>query len=271
MTMKKERLDVLLVQKGFFETREKAKRSIMAGVVFADDECADKPGMKVKTDAVLRIKGEVMPYVSRGGLKLEKAIQVFNLRCSNKIVLDIGASTGGFTDCAIQHGAARVYAVDVGYNQLAWSLRVHPQVIVKERMNFRYASPEDFTEGEPEFAVVDVSFISLKLMLPPLYQILSDDGEACLLIKPQFEAGRDKVGKKGIVRDTAVHEEVITNICDFAHSTGFAVTGLDYSPITGGDGNVEFLLHISKNQSTTSPCSPVIIQEVVMKATHQFK
>ncbi|MFB4164607.1 TlyA family RNA methyltransferase [Alteribacillus sp. JSM 102045] len=242
--MKKERIDVLLVEQGFFESREKAKRSIMAGLVLADNERVDKPGTKIERTADLRLKGEPVPYVSRGGLKLEKALKVFPLDLKDKIVLDIGASTGGFTDCALQNGASRVYAVDVGYNQLAWKLRKHEKVEVMERFNFRYAAPEHFQKGKPEAAVADVSFISLKLLLPPLSNILAEDSQVCLLIKPQFEAGREKVGKKGIIRDAKVHRQVIDDILFFAESAGFTPKGIDYSPITGGDGNIEFLLYM---------------------------
>ncbi|WP_240378073.1 TlyA family RNA methyltransferase [Bacillus piscicola] len=241
----KERLDVLLVEKGLFDTREKAKRAIMAGLVLVKDERIDKPGTKIDRSSPLRVKGSISPFVSRGGHKLEKALQVFPLDLMDKVVVDIGASTGGFTDCALQNGATFVYAVDVGYNQLAWKLRNHEQVEVMERFNFRYAKEEHFLKGKPEVAVADVSFISLKLLLPPLTQILAEKAEACLLIKPQFEAGRDKVGKKGIVRDDHVHREVIADIATFADSIGFSAVGLDYSPITGGDGNIEFLLYVT--------------------------
>ncbi|SFE31276.1 TlyA family RNA methyltransferase [Alteribacillus iranensis] len=241
--MKKERVDILLVEQGFFETREQAKRSIMAGQVYMEEERVDKPGTKIDRTASLQVKGKKMPYVSRGGLKLEKALRVFHFHVEGKIVLDIGSSTGGFTDCSLQHGARRVFAVDVGYNQLAWKLRNHSQVEVMERYNFRHASPEDFNE-KPEVAVADVSFISLKLLLPPLTNILAENSDICLLIKPQFEAGREKVGKKGIVRDPNVHREVIEDIISFSASQGFHPVDIDYSPITGGDGNIEFLLHL---------------------------
>lgn len=240
----KERVDLLLVEQGFFDTREQAKRAIMAGQIYIDSERVDKPGMKLERTTYLRVKGSTLPYVSRGGLKLEKALNVFPILVKDKVVLDIGASTGGFTDCALQNGAALVYAVDVGYNQLAWKLRSHEQVEVMERFNFRYASAADFTKGKPKVAVADVSFISLKLLLPPLTDILAENADICLLIKPQFEAGREKVGKKGIVRDPLVHFEVAEDIICFATSEGFAPIGLDYSPITGGDGNIEFLLHL---------------------------
>ncbi|MDA3131144.1 TlyA family RNA methyltransferase [Aliibacillus thermotolerans] len=268
--MKKVRADVLLVEKGYFESREQAKRSIMAGLVYADDEPVDKPGAKIDSTALIRVKGETHPYVSRGGLKLEKAIASFGLSFQNKIVLDIGASTGGFTDCALQHGAKLVYAVDVGYNQLAWKLRNHKQVEVMERYNFRYASKEDFTKGKVEIAVADVSFISLKLLLPPLCELLTNDADVCLLIKPQFEAGKEKVGKKGIVRNADVHVEVISDIVTFSSQLQFVPWGLDYSPITGGDGNIEYLFHakwLPKN-TVTSAFSITNIPEIV-RAAHR--
>ncbi|SDH51444.1 23S rRNA (cytidine1920-2'-O)/16S rRNA (cytidine1409-2'-O)-methyltransferase [Alteribacillus persepolensis] len=271
--MKKERIDVLLVEKGYFDSREKAKRSIMAGLVLADEERIDKPGMKVDTSINIRIKGQETPYVSRGGLKLEKALQVFPLEMKDKLVLDIGASTGGFTDCALQNGAQLVYAVDVGYNQLSWKLRQHEQVEVMERYNFRYAKMEDFKKGAPNVAVADVSFISLKLLLPPLTEILEENSSLCLLIKPQFEAGKDKVGKKGVVRDKQTHHMVISDILSFASSLGFTPQGLDFSPITGGDGNIEFLLFmqwLSDNARTKNNLDQDI-QTVVNNAHQQFQ
>lgn len=242
--MKKERVDVLLHERGLSETREKAKRAIMAGIVFSNERRIDKPGEKIEIDAPLRIKGKDMPYVSRGGLKLEKALEVFDITVEGKTFIDIGSSTGGFTDCALQKGAVKAYAVDVGTNQLAWKLRSDERVIVMEKTNFRYCTAEDFNEGTPEFATIDVSFISLSLILPALANILKIGGDCIALVKPQFEAGRDQVGKKGIVRDKKVHVEVLETIVTFAKNIGFDVVNVDYSPITGGDGNVEFLLHI---------------------------
>ncbi|SDN40405.1 TlyA family RNA methyltransferase [Alkalicoccus daliensis] len=244
--MKKERIDVLLVEQGFFESREKAKRSVMAGLVLADGERVDKAGAKVAIEAELTIKGNAIPYVSRGGLKLERAVKEFKLSLEEKIVLDIGASTGGFTDCALQNGAKLVYALDVGYNQLAWKLRQHEQVVVMERTNFRYCTLEDFPQGRPEFATIDVSFISLKLILPVLKDILTADGEVSALIKPQFEAGREQVGKKGIVRDRKVHESVIEEMITFSELLGFTVQNIIPSPIRGGEGNIEFLMHLQR-------------------------
>ncbi|WP_419393706.1 TlyA family RNA methyltransferase [Cytobacillus praedii] len=245
MKIKKERLDVLLVERGLAETREKAKRTIMAGLVFSNESRLDKPGEKVNSDIPLRIKGKVLPYVSRGGLKLEKALKIFNLNVKDKVLLDIGASTGGFTDCALQNGAKMSYALDVGYNQLAWKLRQDERVVVMERTNFRYVTPADLTKGMPNFASIDVSFISLKLILPVLKTLLVLNSDVVALVKPQFEAGREQVGKKGIVRDSKVHEQVLEMIIDFSLGLGYNVCDISFSPITGGDGNIEFLLHLS--------------------------
>ena len=246
---KKQRIDVLLVEKGLIDTREKAKRCIMAGLVYVDGDRVDKPGTKVNTDSELFLKGQAIPYVSRGGLKLEKAISEFNLDLDDKIVLDIGASTGGFTDCALQSGANLVYALDVGYNQLAWKLRQHERVIVMERTNFRHVKPEVFDKGMPDFATIDVSFISLKLILPVLKTILKPGGEVSALVKPQFEAGRGEVGKKGIVRDPRIHEKVLNTIVEFSEKEGYTVENIVASPIRGGEGNIEFLLHLKLNET----------------------
>lgn len=244
--MEKERADVLVVQQGLCESREKAKRLIMAGQIYnQNNERIDKVGEKLPITSQLHIKGETLKYVSRGGLKLEKALNHFELNISNKYVLDIGASTGGFTDVALQNGAKLSYALDVGYNQLDWKLRQDDRVVVMERVNFRYAQLDDFTMGQPDFATIDVSFISLQLILPNLATILKVGSPVVALIKPQFEAGREKVGKKGIVKDSAVHEEVITTILHFAMQHGYAVSGLTFSPITGGSGNIEFLAHLT--------------------------
>lgn len=244
MKTRKERIDVLLVERGLAETREKAKRAIMAGLVYTNEERLDKPGEKVNEDIPLAIKGKALPYVSRGGLKLEKALEVFAVDVKDKILLDIGASTGGFTDCALQNGAKMSYALDVGYNQLAWKLRQDERVVVMERTNFRYVTAADLSGEMPNFAVIDVSFISLTLILPVLKTLLVQGSDIVTLIKPQFEAGREQVGKKGIVRDKKVHLEVIEKMIDFSISQGYSVMDLSYSPITGGDGNIEFLLHL---------------------------
>jgi len=245
--MKKERIDVLLAQQGFFDSREGAKRAVMAGIVLVNDERIDKPGEKVLVDAVIRIKGEISPYVGRGGLKLERAIEVFGLDLTDRIVLDVGASTGGFTDCALQNGARFSYAVDVGYNQLAWKLRQDERVISLERTNFRYMEPEALAFGLPSFACVDVSFISLRLILPTLERMLTPGGEAVLLIKPQFEAGREQVGKNGIVKEAKVHTQVIRDVVDFVEGLKFGVLGLTPSPIKGSEGNIEFLIHLTRH------------------------
>ncbi|AMV62229.1 RNA binding methyltransferase FtsJ like [Pediococcus damnosus] len=243
--MKKERVDVLLVSQGLFDTREKAKRAVMAGEILGEnEERLDKPGSKISVDTELHFKGKPMPYVSRGGLKLEKALKVFKISVQGKTVLDIGSSTGGFTDVMLQNGAKMSYALDVGTNQLVWKLREDPRVVVMENTNFRYAKLADFTHGQPEFASIDVSFISLKLILPALKQIIKPNGSVVALIKPQFEAGKDKVGKHGIIRDPKVHEEVLKNTLNMAVENGYNVVGLDFSPIKGGEGNIEFLMHI---------------------------
>jgi 23S rRNA (cytidine1920-2'-O)/16S rRNA (cytidine1409-2'-O)-methyltransferase len=244
MKSKKERLDVLLVERGLIETREKAKRAVMAGIVYSKEERLDKPGEKVDSEIPLTIKGNVLPYVSRGGLKLEKALTVFGITVNGKKMIDIGSSTGGFTDCALQNGALMSYALDVGYNQLAWKLRQDERVVVMERTNFRYVTPADLTMGMPEFASIDVSFISLTLILPVLKTLLTPNSDVVALIKPQFEAGKSQVGKKGIVRDPDVHTFVIEKIVKHSIQEGYNVEDLSFSPITGGDGNIEFLIHL---------------------------
>ena len=256
--MEKKRIDVLLVEQGFFDSREKAKRAIMAGIVHNDHEIIDKPGTKVPVDMELFVKGTVMPYVSRGGLKLEKALKIFDISMQNRVMVDIGSSTGGFTDCALQNGAQRVYAVDVGTNQLVWKLRNDPRVIVKEKTNFRYATRDLFENGIPNIATIDVSFISLTKVLLPVYHLLKSGGEVVCLIKPQFEAGREKVGKKGVVRDAKVHQEVIEKVMEYAKSIGFAPQHLEFSPIKGPEGNIEYLLHIVKTDTE----NPVKEQEL---------
>ncbi|MFE5322890.1 TlyA family RNA methyltransferase [Paenibacillus sp. NPDC056579] len=258
MAADKERLDILLVEQGFFESREKAKASIMAGLVLVDDEPMDKAGTKIPRTAKLVVKGAVHPYVSRGGLKLEKALKLFEIDLTGVTMLDIGASTGGFTDCALQNGASYVYAIDVGYNQLDWSLRSDSRVNVMERTNFRFMQPSDLKGPQPSFASIDVSFISLKLILPPLKNILVENGEVVALIKPQFEAGREKVPKTGVVREPAVHKEVLQTILTFATDNGYVLKGLTFSPIKGGEGNVEFLAFFRCNTDET----PISAQEM---------
>ena len=215
--MEKKRIDLLLVEQGFFDSREKAKRAIMAGIVHNDHEIIDKPGTKVPVDMKLFVKGSVMPYVSRGGLKLEKALKYFDITMTDRVMVDIGSSTGGFTDCALQNKAKRVYAVDVGTNQLVWKLRNDPRVVVKEKTNFRHATTDLFEYELPNIATIDVSFISLKLIFEPLKDILNDGDDIVALIKPQFEAGREDVGKKGIVKDAKIHQRVIENVISYAN------------------------------------------------------
>ncbi|HHW37158.1 MAG TPA: TlyA family RNA methyltransferase [Bacillales bacterium] len=269
MSAKKERVDVLLVERGLCETREKAKRAIMAGLVYTPEERIDKPGVKIEIDRPLELKGKVMPYVSRGGLKLEKAIKVFDLNLQDKIVLDIGASTGGFTDCSLQNGAKLVYALDVGYNQLAWKLRQDERVVVMERTNFRYVTPADLTHGLPSFSTIDVSFISLKLILPVLKTILANGGDVICLVKPQFEAGKDEVGKKGIVRDRKVHSKVLEDIIQFVSAIGYSVKNASFSPITGGEGNIEFLLHLNWNGDDEEQQSSAIDVAKIVQDAHE--
>ena len=247
----KERLDVLLVQEGYAASREKAKAIIMAGDVFVDGQREDKAGTTFDPSKIkLEVRGSTLPYVSRGGLKLEKAIRQFGLLLSDKICMDIGASTGGFTDCMLQNGAKKVYSVDVGHGQLDWKLRNDNRVVCMEKTNFRYMVPEDI-EDEPDFASVDVSFISLTKILLPARALLKEDGEMVCLIKPQFEAGEEKVGKKGVVKEPAVHEEVIRKVVDFADLLGFEILHLDFSPIKGPEGNIEYLVHLRKNSQRT--------------------
>lgn len=241
----KERLDILLVKRNLAPSREKAKAMIMAGNVFVDNQREDKAGSTFEDTVSIEIHGNTLKYVSRGGLKLEKAMSHFDLKLDGKICMDIGASTGGFTDCMLQNGAAKVYAVDVGYGQFAWKLRQDERVVCMEKTNIRYVTPEDIAD-KLDFASVDVSFISLTKVLGPARDLLKGDGEMVCLIKPQFEAGREKVGKKGVVRERAVHLEVIEKILAFAEDNGFSVLHLEYSPIKGPEGNIEYLMHIKK-------------------------
>ncbi|RUL56923.1 MULTISPECIES: TlyA family RNA methyltransferase [Lysinibacillus] len=267
----KERVDILLVERGLCETREKAKRSIMAGLVFSNEIRIDKAGEKISVDAPLQVKGSQLKYVSRGGLKLEKALEVFDLSVKDKLMLDIGSSTGGFTDCALQNGAKHCYALDVGSNQLAWKIRSDERVTVMEKTNFRYSKPEDFTNGLPEFATIDVSFISLSLILPVLKTILIPGGDVMALVKPQFEAGRENVGKKGIVRDPKVHLDVLLDTAKMASDIGFIVKNASYSPITGGEGNIEFLFHLV-NPMLNEEIEPFTnFQQVVEDAHNELK
>jgi len=263
----KERIDVLLVQKGFYSSREQAKRAVMAGIVRDDYDIIDKPGTKIDVNSNLFVKGDTMRYVSRGGLKLEKALQLFTISIEDKVVADIGSSTGGFSDCALQNGAKKIYAIDVGTNQLVWKLRNDPRVIVKEKTNFRYANKELFSEGIPDFVCIDVSFISLMHIFTPLAQIVDNGTPVIALIKPQFEAGKGAVGKKGIVRDAKVHAEVIYKVKSFSEEVGFSLEKLTFSPITGGEGNIEFLGLFVKNGNT----EPIDVERVVNEAHLNLK
>ncbi len=262
----KERLDVLLVKQGLASSREKAKAMIMAGDVFVNDNREDKPGDCFDPEkSRIRVKGPGLKYVSRGGLKLEKAVEVFGVDVSGKVCMDIGASTGGFTDCMLQNGAVKVFAVDVGYGQLAWKLRQDPRVVCMEKTNIRYVTPEDI--GEPlDFASVDVSFISLTKVLPVACTLLRPMACMVCLIKPQFEAGREKVGKKGVVRDPKVHEEVIQKIVDHVRFIGFSVMGLDFSPVKGPEGNIEYLLYIQKTDKEEDSFNDGLVETVVRQA-----
>ncbi len=247
----KERLDILLVKKGLAPSREKAKAMIMSGNVFVDGQREDKAGTSFPEEVNIEIHGNTLKYVSRGGLKLEKAMNHFDISLEGKVCMDIGASTGGFTDCMLQNGASKVYAVDVGYGQFAWKLRQDERVVCMEKTNIRYVTPQDI-DDVLDFASVDVSFISLTKVLGPARELLKDHGQMVCLIKPQFEAGREKVGKKGVVREKSVHLEVIETVLGFAKELGFSVLNLEYSPIKGPEGNIEYLMHIEKTDEVSS-------------------
>lgn len=264
----KERLDVLLVKKGLAASREKAKSIIMSGVVFVDGQREDKAGSTFDEEKEIVIKGKTLKYVSRGGLKLEKAMKNFDIELKDKVCMDVGASTGGFTHCMLLNGARKVYSVDVGRGQLDWSLRNDERVVCMERTNMRYVTKDDIEELA-SFVSIDVSFISLTKIFPAVYGILENDGQVVALIKPQFEAGREKVGKKGVVRDSKVHEEVIRKICDFASSHGFLLLHLDYSPIKGPEGNIEYLLHMQKTETMENEHSLEREISKIVDASHQ--
>ena len=251
----KERLDVLMLKKGLVSSREKAKALIMEGVVYVSNQKEDKPGNRFDEDAQIEVRGKKEPFVSRGGKKLEKAVRVFGIDLTGLICTDVGASTGGFTDCMLQHGASKVYAIDVGYGQLDWGLRNDPRVVVMEKTNIRYVTPDMF-DDVIDFSSIDVSFISLEKVLPAVTAYLKSDGKIAALIKPQFEAGRDKVGKKGVVRDPKVHEEVIRRILAIAANCSLTPIGLDYSPIKGPEGNIEYLVYLSKAEADVNPVLP---------------
>ncbi len=266
--MSKERVDILCVEQGLFESREKAKRAIMAGIVHNDHERLDKPGMKIDRDTELFVKGEKLRYVSRGGLKLEKAINYFQLDINNLIMVDIGSSTGGFTDCALQYGVKEVYAIDVGTNQLDWKIRNNPSVHVFEQTNFRYVDSSLFIYGQPEFASIDVSFISLKHIFPPLSSILKPNAYIVALIKPQFEAGKDEVGKHGLIHDKNIHYKVIYQVIMYAKKNHIALKNLTYSPITGGSGNIEFL---GLFENTSDLNIDIDVKKIVDDAHHHYE
>lgn len=246
----KQRIDTLLVEKQFFDSREKAKKALMSGIIYVDNRLVDKAGTKINVEANIEVKGKTMPYVSRGGYKLEKAIEEFDLNLDNKIAMDVGSSTGGFTDCMLQNGANKVYAVDVGYGQLDWKLRQDKRVVCMERTNIRYVKPEDI-DDKLDFVSIDVAFISLKIVLPAVKELVKEEGEIVFLIKPQFEAGREKVGKNGVVRDKKIHKQVIEDTLKFARDLGLTIKKLTYSPITGPKGNIEFLAY-TLNRSSES-------------------
>ena len=263
----KERLDVLITERNLAESREKAKAYIMAGVVYVDGQKEDKPGLKVKTTVHIEVR-EKMKYVSRGGYKLEKAMQQFNISLAGKVCMDVGASTGGFTDCMLQNGAVKVYAIDVGYGQLAWKLRQNERVICMEKTNIRYVKPEDIGK-QADFSSIDVSFISLTKVLLPVCQLLSETGELAALIKPQFEAGRQQVEKHGVVKNPEVHKQVIDLVWEHAKSIGLGVAGLDFSPIKGPEGNIEYLIHLQKNKPDVLENKEAVIRQIV-EASHQM-
>lgn len=265
---KKERLDVLLVKRGLAESREKAKAIIMTGNVFVEEQREDKAGSTFAEDAQIRIKGTPMKYVSRGGYKLERAMELWHVPLQDKLCMDVGSSTGGFTDCMLQNGAVKVYAIDVGTNQLAWKLRQDERVVSMEKTNIRYVTPEDIADPI-DFSSIDVAFISLTKVLIPVWNLLKNGGRVVCLVKPQFEAGREKVGKKGVVRDKKVHEEVVCHIMTYALSMGFEILGLSYSPIKGPEGNIEYLLYIEKPQDAQALTE--IAEEADQKAEEQFE
>lgn len=268
----KERLDILVVKNGLASSREKAKTMIMEGLVLVDGQREDKPGSSFPDTVSITLKGKPMPYVSRGGLKLEKAVSVFGLELEGKVCMDVGSSTGGFTDCMLQNGASKVYSVDVGYGQLDWKLRNDERVVCMEKTNIRYLT-KDALDEIPEFVSIDVSFISLTKVLNVVYELMAESGEVTALIKPQFEAGREKVGKKGVVKDPAVHSEVIEKVTGFAAETGFCPSGLDFSPVKGPEGNIEYLLYLKKGcKALESGYDPVLwkrLADDTVKASHE--
>ncbi|WP_294403908.1 TlyA family RNA methyltransferase [uncultured Clostridium sp.] len=267
MAEKKERLDILLVERGIITSRERAKACIMEGRVYVNGQKLDKAGEKVSVDSDIEYRGDTLKYVSRGGLKLEKAMKTWDISLEGKVCMDIGASTGGFTDCMLQNGASKVFSVDVGYGQFAWKLRTDERVVCMERTNIRYVTPEDIDNDLLDFASIDVSFISLKKIMPATLGLLKDDGEVVALIKPQFEAGREKVGKKGVVREISTHKEVVHGIIDFLIEQDLNVLGVGYSPIKGPEGNREYLVYFTKNKDKESSFEKEDIDAVV-EASH---
>ncbi len=264
--MAKERLDVLLVNRGLAESREKAKAIIMSGNVYVNGQKEDKAGSNFSEDVAIEVRGATLKYVSRGGLKLEKAMENFDVVLEGKVCMDVGSSTGGFTDCMLQNGAVKVYAVDVGHGQLAWKLRNDERVVCMEKTNIRYVTPEDI-QDRIQFSSIDVSFISLTKVLGPVKELLTDDGQIVCLIKPQFEAGREKVGKHGVVREPEVHLEVIEMVVKYAISIGFEALNLEFSPVKGPEGNIEYLLHLQKHIDGLYESTPFCAEDVV-KAAH---
>lgn len=265
----KKRLDVILFERGFFDSREKAKIAIMEGTVFVDNQKSDKPGTSYDEECKIEVRNNKLKYVSRGGLKLEKALDVFHINLEGTISMDVGASTGGFTDCMLQNGCKKVYSVDVGYGQLDWKLRNDSRVVNLERTNIRYID-ESLIKDEIDFFSVDVSFISLKIVLPVIRRIIKDGAMGVCLIKPQFEAGREKVGKKGVVRDKEVHKEVVNSICEFCVNNGFAVLSIDYSPVKGPEGNIEYLMLVKKSENAYID-EPVDVDNVVECSHEELK
>lgn len=261
----KKRLDLLMVERALAPSREKAKAYIMSGNVYVDGQKEDKAGTMFQETVKIEVRGNTLPYVSRGGLKLEKAMKNFGVTLEGKISMDVGASTGGFTDCMLQNGAVKVYSIDVGYGQLDWKLRNDPRVVCMEKTNIRYVLPEHLSEPA-DFSSIDVSFISLTKVLLPVYHLLKEDGEVVCLIKPQFEAGREKVGKKGVVREPKVHEEVIEKVMEYAKSIGYATLHLEYSPIKGPEGNIEYLLHLKKKVDNLPEDTLLDVKETVANA-----
>ena len=265
----KKRLDVLLFEKGMVPSRERAKAIIMSGIVYVNNQKADKAGMSIPEDAEIEIRGKTNSFVSRGGLKIEKALNYFQIDPKDLCVMDIGASTGGFTDCMLTRGARKVYSIDVGYGQLAWKLRQDPRVVCMERTNIRYVTPEQL-EDVPDFAVIDVSFISLKLVLPVVANLLQEHGRIACLIKPQFEAGKGKVGKKGVVRDPEIHLEVLQSFIENAHEAGFHVYSLTFSPIKGPEGNIEYLLYLQNTPNEEEMAVPDPDVKALVSESHEL-